>query len=63
MFSEVFIKQLVEDVQTNKAEIKIKTSGCLEPVYRIIITKNKKTYKFDGISKNQLEMLQYLLGV
>lgn len=63
MFSEVFIKKLIDDVNSDKAIIEVKTSHCLEPVYTIIITKNEKTYKFEGVSKKQITMLEYLLGV
>jgi hypothetical protein len=63
MFSEVFIKKLIEDINSDKANIEVKTSCCLEPVYTIIISKREKTYKFEGISKKQITMLEYLLGV
>ena len=63
MFSEMFIKKLIKDINSDKATIKVETSSCLEPVYTIIITKNEKTYEFEGVSKKQITMLEYLLGV
>lgn len=63
MFSEIFIKQLVKDIKENESTITIIASDCIEPVYDIIVEKKQNKYKFSGIPKDQITMLQYLLEI